>query len=30
MNWCAPSILQDMCADAWRRQRLNPHGYRAD
>ena len=30
LNWCAPSSLQDMCADAWRWQRLNPHGYRAD
>ena len=30
MNWCAPSSLQDMCAEAWRWQRLNPHGYWPD
>ena len=29
LNWQAEKTLSDMCRDAWRWQRMNPHGYNA-
>lgn len=27
LNWEAKRTLEDMCADAWRWQRMNPNGF---